>query len=194
LKNSLTAERRAFRVKAIRDRNLEKRKAEITDRLANDCHEDQPAPMFSASWPHYEVSQRIRATGVGGIGAIHQMVRRVELDRRIDEGLVVLKRHLPYHESDHVLNIAYCLRPGGRSWRIWRCCAGTYRTWICWGRSGSRTRRRRVIFSGGSGRGEIGTLMEVVNGTRVGVWKRQSAVFRASGDFGCGRDDHADGG
>jgi hypothetical protein len=30
------------------------------------------------------------------------MVRRVELDRRIDEGLVVLKRHLPYHESDHV--------------------------------------------------------------------------------------------
>jgi hypothetical protein len=104
-------------VKAIRDRNLEKRKAEITDRLANDCHEGRPAPMFSASRPHYEVSQRIRATGVGGIGAIHQMVRRVKLDRRIDEAVVVLKRHLPYHESDHVLNIAYWLfrrrRPPG---------------------------------------------------------------------------------
>src|SRR5262249_49343428 len=31
----------------------------------------------------------------------------------LDEGLHLLKRHLPYHESDHVLNIAYNLLAGG---------------------------------------------------------------------------------
>ena len=31
----------------------------------------------------------------------------------IDERLELLKRHLPYHESDHVLNIAYNLLAGG---------------------------------------------------------------------------------
>jgi len=43
----------------------------------------------------------------GGIGAIHTMVNRIGLREDIDRGLHLLKRHLPYHESDHVLNIVY---------------------------------------------------------------------------------------
>ena len=31
-----------------------------------------------------------------------------------DHDLHLLKRHLPYHESDHVLNIAFNLLAGGR--------------------------------------------------------------------------------
>ncbi len=38
---------------------------------------------------------------------------RFSLIRAIDEKLHVLKRHLPYHESDHVLNIAYNSLTGG---------------------------------------------------------------------------------
>jgi len=37
----------------------------------------------------------------------------VGLIERIDEELHLLKRHLPYHESDHVLNIAYNILSGG---------------------------------------------------------------------------------
>jgi len=165
-------------VKAIRDRNLEKRKAEITDRLANDCHEGRPAPMFSASRPHYEVSQRIRATGVGGIGAIHQMVRRVKLDRRIDEAVVVLKRHLPYHESDHVLNIAYCLMAGGTKLEDLEVLRRDVSYMDLLGAERIPDPTTAGDFLRRLGEDEIGALMEVVNGTRVGIWRRQSAAFR----------------
>jgi hypothetical protein len=55
----------------------------------------------------------VRAIAPGGIGAIHLLAQKLGLVRAIDEDLHLLKRHLPYHESDHVLNIAYNLLAGG---------------------------------------------------------------------------------
>ena len=43
--------------------------------------------------------------------------RRVGLIAEIDTHVHVLKRHLPYHESDHVLNIALNLLAGGEKQR-----------------------------------------------------------------------------
>ena len=51
----------------------------------------------------------------GGIGAVHRVVGRVGLAREIDRRVEVLKVHRPYHESDHVLNIAYNILCGGRT-------------------------------------------------------------------------------
>src|SRR5208283_3548840 len=51
--------------------------------------------------------ERGRALNYGGIGAIHLMGQRLGLAEEIDGRLKLLKRHLPYHESDHVLNLAY---------------------------------------------------------------------------------------
>ena len=34
--------------------------------------------------------------------------------RDLDHNLHLLKRHLPYHESDHVLNIAFNILAGGQ--------------------------------------------------------------------------------
>jgi hypothetical protein len=62
--------------------------------------------MLAARNIHYQVADRARATGVGGIGALHLLARRVGLIDAIDQKLHLLKRHLPYFESDHVLNIA----------------------------------------------------------------------------------------
>jgi hypothetical protein len=69
--------------------------------------------MMTASNIHYEIGDRTRAIAPGGSGAIHTLARRLGLVRDIDEGLHLLKRHMPYHESDHVLNIAYNLLAGG---------------------------------------------------------------------------------
>lgn len=69
--------------------------------------------MISASNIQYELADRISATSAGGIGLIHKMVRRIELDRTINEYLQLFKVYLPYTESDHVLNIAYNLLAGG---------------------------------------------------------------------------------
>jgi hypothetical protein len=64
-------------------------------------------PVFSARNIDYDVSHRHRAIAHGGIGAIHLLAQQLGLPRAIDERLHLLKIHLPYHESDHVLNLAY---------------------------------------------------------------------------------------
>lgn len=69
--------------------------------------------MFKGSNIHYEMAERVQAINCGGIGAIHLMVQRLGLVEDIDRNLHLLKVHLPYHESDHVLNIAYNILAGG---------------------------------------------------------------------------------
>ena len=54
-----------------------------------------------------ELADKVRAIGSGGIGLVHQLAREVGLVAAIDRRVHVLKIHRPYHESDHVLNLAY---------------------------------------------------------------------------------------
>lgn len=61
----------------------------------------------------YEVADRTSAVAAGGLGVATQVVSRLHLDVRINEAVSVLKRHLPYHESDHILTVAYNLLAGG---------------------------------------------------------------------------------
>jgi len=61
----------------------------------------------------YEHSDRIRGLASGGIGAMQQLAQHVGLVEAIDQRVEVLKVHLPYHESDHVLGIAYNVLCGG---------------------------------------------------------------------------------
>ena len=92
---------------------LRNRKSRIERRLAPKNWDEQARPMFGASNIHYEMAQRAQASNCGGIGAIHLMVQRLGLPAEIDRNLELLKVHLPYHESDHVLNIAYNILAGG---------------------------------------------------------------------------------
>src|SRR5712691_6716856 len=68
---------------------------------------------MTASNIHYEIAERSRGISVGGIGAMHTLVRQIGLLEAIDQRLEVLKIHLPYHESDHVLALAYLPLCGG---------------------------------------------------------------------------------
>jgi hypothetical protein len=63
--------------------------------------------MFTASNIRYEIGDRDRGIAYGGIGAVHALAHRLGLVDAIDDRLHLLKFHLPFHESDHVLNIAY---------------------------------------------------------------------------------------
>ena len=69
--------------------------------------------MLNSGPVRYEVGANIDATAFGGIAAVHRLVTRLGLAERIDEDLQLLKVHLPYHESDHVLNLAYNVACGG---------------------------------------------------------------------------------
>jgi hypothetical protein len=69
--------------------------------------------MLKSSNIQYEMAERVQAVSCGGIGAMHLMVQRLGLIEHINQNLKLLKVHLPYHESDHVLNIAYNILAGG---------------------------------------------------------------------------------
>ncbi len=89
------------------------RKARIEDRLDPEWQEEMARPMLSGANTRYEVSARMQAIPCGGIGLVHELVRTLGLADAIDRHLHVFKRHFPYHESDHVLNLAYNVMAGG---------------------------------------------------------------------------------
>jgi hypothetical protein len=88
-------------------RQLKRRKRRIERRLNKFNFEGCERPMFTAANIHYEISARDRGIAHGGIGAVHALTNRLGLAEAIDQRLVLFKFHLPYHESDHVRNIAY---------------------------------------------------------------------------------------
>jgi hypothetical protein len=133
--------------------------------------------MMTASNIRYEIAEKVRAIAPGGIGAIHLLAQKLGLVHDIDDGLHLLKRHLPYHESDHVLNIAYNLLAGGsrlehleirRNDEVYLDALGAQRipdptT------AGDFCRR----FT----EGDVERLMDIVNETRLRAWKEQPDGF-----------------
>lgn len=62
---------------------------------------------------HLESDPRGEITHYGGLVLAQQFVRRFGVAKRLDEALALFKRHAPYHESDHVLALAYTLYVDG---------------------------------------------------------------------------------
>jgi hypothetical protein len=100
--------RRNRRKKKARERNralLRQRRRTILLRIQNRPEPERDVPMITASNIHYELGERVHGLSPGGIGAMLLLARTTGLVAAIDADLHVLKRHQPYHESDHVLNI-----------------------------------------------------------------------------------------
>lgn len=133
--------------------------------------------MLTARTIHYEIAKRGRGIAHGGIGAIVHLVRRLGLAERIDRRLHLLKIHLPYHESDHVLNLA-----------INALCDGTCLQDI-------ELRRNDAVFLDALGarripdpttagdfcrrfsETSIRTLLDVIHETRLQAWAEQPDDF-----------------
>ena len=94
-------------------KKLANSKRRIQRRLDRDDLRGCSRPMLTARNIHYEIGERGRGIGVGGLGLIHSLVRRYGLAEAIDRRLELLKIHLPYHESDHVLALGYLPLCGG---------------------------------------------------------------------------------
>ena len=105
---TITTSRKGFRVNAkIRPATGQPQAPHRTPPRQEPSSATAARPVFTASNIHYEIADRTRGIAHGGIGAIHALARRIGLIEAIDDHLHLLKFHLPYHESDHVLNFAY---------------------------------------------------------------------------------------
>jgi len=93
---------------------LARRKRKMNNRLDPSGGRSDEGPVFRSNNLHCDVSDRADAISAGGIGFVHRMAMRLGLPEEIDRNVEVLKKHIPYHESDHVLNMAYNILCGGR--------------------------------------------------------------------------------
>lgn len=93
-------------------RQLAYRKRRIKQRLAQanrDKYERsaaQAGPVLAAPGVKYELAEKTRGIAYGGVGLMVKLAQDVGLVQAIDRRLQLLKVHVPYHESDHVLNLA----------------------------------------------------------------------------------------
>ena len=94
-------------------KKLARRKRRIQRRLAQAKRGNRGQPVLSGPNIVYEVADRTVALAAGGIGAVHRMVQNIGLPEIINRNVQVFKVHAPYHESDHVQNIAYNVVAGG---------------------------------------------------------------------------------
>jgi hypothetical protein len=166
-------------VNGIIQQRVTSAKLRIGYRLREIHWPDQPEPMLTARNVHYEVAQRSGGISAGGIGAMVLLAARMGLAAAINAKLHLFKRHLPYHESDHVLSIAYNILAGGtcledierqRNDEVFLDALGAQRipdptT------AGDFCRRFREW--------DIRALMDAINDVRLDVWKLQPAAFFA---------------
>lgn len=96
---------RKRRMKNVRQKIAARAKA-VQQRIKHQA-EAQDEPMFRARNIRYEFADRTKAICYGGLGLMHSLARQCGLIDAIDRNVELLKFHFPYHESDHVLNIAY---------------------------------------------------------------------------------------
>src|SRR3954454_22092026 len=94
---------------STRQRNrriLRERQRRISNRIENRSGPERDQPMMTATNIHYELAARAQGLSAGGTPATPPLARSTCLIRDLDHGLPLLKRPLPYHQPDHVLNIA----------------------------------------------------------------------------------------
>jgi Transposase DDE domain group 1 len=99
---------------ARKKRLFQERRRRINKRLGKPPGPERPVPMMTATNIQYELADRVQGLSAGGIGVMLLLAHRIGLIRDIDANLQLLKVHLPYHESDHVLNIAFNILAGGQ--------------------------------------------------------------------------------
>jgi hypothetical protein len=163
-------------VKASIRKKLARAKRRIERRLERPAGNDG-RPMFAGTSVRYELADKVRGISTGGIGLVQRLAHQTGLVEAVNRHVHLLKIHLPYHESDHVLNLAYNALCEGvrledielrRNDEVFLDALGTDRipdptT------EGDFCRR----FDEGSIRG----LMQAIDEARLTVWARQPAKF-----------------
>ena len=147
------------------------------ERRLDGASEDRGKPMFQTANLHVELADKVRAVAAGGIGLVHRLAQQTGLVEAIDRRLHLLKIHRPYHESDHVLNLAYNAMCDGirledielrRNDEVFLDALGTERI---------PDPTTAGDFCRRFAEPDVRNLMQAADDARLNVWARQPAKF-----------------
>lgn len=152
-------------------------KRRIQRRLRKRQWDEQRHPMFPTQNIHFEIASKAKGLRCAGLGAFQLLVQRLGLADAINQRVHLLKRHVPYFESDHLLNLTYNFLVGGKTLNDIELLRNdeTYLDALGAQRipdpttAGDFLRRFKVA--------DIETLMQVINTKRLAVWRQQPASF-----------------
>jgi hypothetical protein len=173
---TLLLRKEAFQVTHLVYQVLASCKARIARRIRHD-HRPSPVPLLAASNIHYELSIRARGIATGGIGAVHLLARNCGLIAALDRQLHLLKVHLPYHESDHVLTIAYNILAGGTCLQDLELLRQDEGFLDALGAARLPDPTTAGDFCRRFTEADVWTLLEVINQTRKNLWTLQKPEF-----------------
>lgn len=135
--------------------------------------------MFRAQNIHYDFADKTHGLHCAGLGVCQQLVQQLGLAEAFDDRLPLFKRHFPYFESDHLLNLTYNFVVGGQNLQdLERLRNQEYYLDVLGTRripdpttAGDFLRRFTTA--------KLDTLMDVINDARLLVWRQQPAAFFA---------------
>jgi hypothetical protein len=158
---------------------LRNSKRRIQQRLRKRQWQEQCRRLFADQNIHYDYSAKVRAGRFGGLGACLLLVQRLDLADALDARLHLLKRHLPYHESDHVLNLTYNILVGGKTLTDLELLRNDEIYLNALGAQRIPDPTTAGDFLRRFEQEDIATLMQVINVKRLLIWKQQPASFFA---------------
>jgi hypothetical protein len=168
-----------FQVTPKLRRRLHERQRRIKARLDPKLQRNRSQPMFLDQNIHYDLADKTHGLHSAGLGICQQLIQRLGLAQALDNQLHLFKRHFPYFESDHILNLTYNFLVGGKNLQdLERLRNQEYYLDVLGAQripdpttAGDFLRR----FSAA----DLDTLMNVINDKRLSVWRQQPAAFFA---------------
>ena len=154
---------------------LADRKAEVEFRTDRTQATFGPRQL-SESPVMFDVSEKTRAVSHGGLALIHQIAVQSGLCDAIN-AVPVLKLKMPYHESDHVLNLAYNFLCGGTALEHIEYRRNDPVHLDMLGTHSIPDPTTAGDFCRRYSPEQIDALQDRINETRINVWSQQSKSF-----------------
>lgn len=158
-------------------RRLRNCKRRLQRRLRKKQWDEPSRRMFRDANIHYEIGDKTQGLHCGGIGAVHLLVQQLGKAFAIDRDLHLLQRHVPYLESDHVLNLTYNLLAGGTCLSDLELLRNNENYLDVLSAQRIPDPTTAGDFLRRFAPADLDTLMRVLNHPRVGVWQQQPAAF-----------------
>ena len=158
-------------------KQMRNRKWRLQNRLRRRQWQEHKRRLFGDQNIHYDYSEKTRAGRFGGLGVCRLLIQRLDLADALDDHLHLLKRHLPYHESDHILHLSYNILAGGSTLADLDTLRNDDTYLDALGVPTVPDPTTAGDFLRRFQESDVKTLMEVINDKRLLVWQQQPPEF-----------------
>ena len=158
-------------------RRLRNCKRRIQHRLRHRNWTEQTRPMFRTPNIHAEIGAKTHDLHCGGLAAFQLLVQRLGFANAIDRELHLLRRHLPYYESDHIFNLVFNILADGTTLTDIELLRNNENYLNALGAQRIPDPTTAGDFLRRFTEADIETLQRIFNQQRLKVWRQQPHAF-----------------